>query len=132
MQTEEEQPTSVKEHVSDNCRLFVNFEGMPTQHYSFADDSVWVNRKQRTSGHQNMSATWQWFEDHNRLRGVAHRSKDSCHHRAVRMEELFELKMFNEVELVDPSSAGDSLTLCLLPVVCCEKIGAARNRRTPQ
>lgn len=59
-----------------------------------------------------MSATWQRFEDDNRLWGVAHRSKDRCHHRAVRMEELFKLKMFNEVELVDLSSVGDSPCAC--------------------
>ena len=43
---EEKELASVKEHVSDNCRLLVNLERMSTQHNSLADDSVWANRKQ--------------------------------------------------------------------------------------
>lgn len=112
---EEKELASVKEHVSDNCRLLVNLERMSTQHNSLADDSVWANRKQWASGHQNMPATWQTFEHHNRLRRVAHRGKDRRHNRAVGMEELFKLKIFCKIEQVNPSSANDT------PCVCCQK-----------
>lgn len=57
-------PTFVIKHVSNNCRLFVNFKWMTTENNSLDNQTVRIYREERPTSHKIMAIA-RFFEYHN-------------------------------------------------------------------